>query len=186
MRSSRYRVGDRLSCAGSRVRDATVFLLCNCFPLCSPVSEIAAAFLDFEREAVSKAGAVDGGDASAASSRSTGTADEAGDMRVAQFLVMEYIPLTLAAFLGNLKCSIDWPTFKVLALDVLSGLKHLQRHGVVHVDVRLPNILVDVGGGRGSRGLRAVLCDFGAAMYSASGNATKRCVGFTMIFNLPA
>ncbi len=47
---------------------------------------------------------------------------------------------------------------RVIALDVLWGLEHVHKHGIVHCDVKPANVLLTAARGEGLR--RAVLADF--------------------------
>ena len=107
--------------------------------------------------------------------------DEGGNIgRVfdAQFVLMEYIPLTLKAYI----CAgpMDVITFHVLALDVLHALEFLQRHGIVHFDVKPDNILIQIWTSY-ERGKcpRAVVCDFGCARLCREGQLRVRYVLLT-------
>ena len=95
---------------------------------------------------------------------------ESGELRYAQFLLLEYIPLSLESFLKAATGHIDWRTFKVLALGILEALLHLQRHHVLHLDVKPANVLLDTS----ESVLRAVLCDFGTARYFDSKEGLKK------------
>ena len=59
--------------------------------------------------------------------------------------------------------NIEFSTYKLIALDVLRGLRFLQKHCVVHFDVKPENILVDLEPGDAGVVRRAVVCDFGLA-----------------------
>ena len=43
--------------------------------------------------------------------------------------------------------TISAACFRTLAIDVVSGLLHLTKHRVLHLDIKLDNILVRVYGG---------------------------------------
>ena len=88
-----------------------------------------------------------------------------GKPRMVDFLLLEYFPTSLESFLKDMSGPIDWRTFKTLALCILEALLHLQRHNVLHLDVKPANVLVDTGTGTSESVLRAVLCDFGTARY---------------------
>ena len=66
-----------------------------------------------------------------------------------KYLVMEWLPM------GNLKSALfsntdktllmDWSLFFKLALDIVSGMIYLHRKSIIHHDIKLENIMLDVG-----------------------------------------
>ena len=66
-----------------------------------------------------------------------------------KYLVMEWLPM------GNLRSALfsntdktllmDWSLFFKLALDVISGMIYLHRKNIIHHDIKLENIMLDVG-----------------------------------------
>ena len=52
-----------------------------------------------------------------------------------------------ASLVRESESTISAPCFRTLAIDVVSGLLHLTKHRVLHLDIKLDNILVRVYGG---------------------------------------
>jgi serine/threonine protein kinase len=89
--------------------------------------------------------------------------------------LFDYIPVTLKQRASDVcvgGAAIPWPVFRTLACGVLTALLHLQNHHVVHLDVKMDNILVDTSDDDVTRH-RAVLCDFGCAHRTTEDNALE-------------
>lgn len=67
---------------------------------------------------------------------------------------MEYHPVTLEAYRARFPLPLPWPVLWRLSRDLVAAVVHLQRHGVLHLDLKADNVLVAHDG-------RAVLADFG-------------------------
>ncbi len=91
-----------------------------------------------------------------------------GVLRKTTFVVLEYVPTSLAAFVRTLACTEQ---IKLqLCADVANGLAFLWRQRVVHRDIKPDNVMVQI---KSNGGVRAVIIDFGLAVsVDADGRAT--------------
>jgi serine/threonine protein kinase len=74
---------------------------------------------------------------------------------------------TTSTLLGALQLNaLTRSQVKQVLVDVARGLAHVHARGYVHQDVKLENILVDMGDGRDPGGApRGLVCDFGCAIH---------------------
>jgi serine/threonine protein kinase len=93
-----------------------------------------------------------------------------GDFRPSRFIVMEYLPTTLQAIAST--CSLQ-EKLEILS-HVANSLIFLWQQHVVHRDLKLDNILVEVTHVDGKRRLRGVLIDFGLATRVDAKDGTAR------------
>jgi len=95
-----------------------------------------------------------------------------GEFRGQYYIVMELVTGGTAAkkYLGKLSGKADELEILELAITVAEGLNAAHKVGLVHMDVKPSNILLTKEG-------VPKLIDFGAAMYSASGQAEGTVVG---------
>ena len=76
------------------------------------------------------------------------------------FIVMDYIPLTLADYNESLKTKMEKPHIlmvKLLAYQIFYGLAYLHKHGIAHRDICPDNILIK------ERNSIVKIADFGSA-----------------------
>jgi 5'-AMP-activated protein kinase catalytic alpha subunit len=80
------------------------------------------------------------------------------------FLIFEYKERNLRQYLAKLPDTLDMPTVeqmtRTLLFPLVESIDHCHRHGVVHRDVKLENILLD------SDGSGVVLADFGLSAFA--------------------
>ncbi|CAM9304611.1 unnamed protein product, partial [Ectocarpus fasciculatus] len=77
---------------------------------------------------------------------------------------------TNGALREALKLNIDWPLKVRIASDMTDGLQYLHQHGIIHRDIKTPNVLID-----GS--WRAKLCDYNFAIDENSSIKQDFCAG---------
>ncbi|CAM9194225.1 unnamed protein product, partial [Hapterophycus canaliculatus] len=77
---------------------------------------------------------------------------------------------TNGALREALKLSISWPLKVRIASDMTDGLQYLHQHGIIHRDIKTPNVLID-----GS--WRAKLCDYNFAIDENSSIKQDFCAG---------
>jgi serine/threonine protein kinase len=95
---------------------------------------------------------------------------DVGPLRPSRFIVMEYLPTTLQAIAST--CSLQ-EKLEILS-HVADSLIFLWQQHVVHRDLKLDNILVEVTHVDGKRRLRGVLIDFGLATRVDAKDGTAR------------
>ena len=107
-------------------------------------------------------------------------------------MFMELLPLTLEAHLDARGANLTQAEAVSIGAQVACAVKHLYAHGVVHGDIKLNNLMVDLGAGVDARGadgggggaaqdavavaaaaaaVRVVLVDFGCAAAQGPGQA---------------
>eukprot|EP00752_Nemacystus_decipiens_P005914 g5345.t2 len=77
---------------------------------------------------------------------------------------------TNGALREALKLDISWPLKVRIASDMTDGLQYLHQHGIIHRDIKTPNVLID-----GS--WRAKLCDYNFAIDENSSIKQDFCAG---------
>eukprot|EP00903_Cladosiphon_okamuranus_P011376 g10722.t1 len=77
---------------------------------------------------------------------------------------------TNGALREALKLNISWPLKVRIASDMTDGLQYLHQHGIIHRDIKTPNVLID-----GS--WRAKLCDYNFAIDENSSIKQDFCAG---------
>ena len=80
-----------------------------------------------------------------------------GTQRKFQFIVLEFHERTLDAILGAHRDALPWSTVGRLCCQLLDATVFLVRHGVVHGDFKLNNVLITNVGD-------LQVCDFGCAV----------------------
>ncbi|CAM9112939.1 unnamed protein product [Scytosiphon promiscuus] len=77
---------------------------------------------------------------------------------------------TNGALREALKLSISWPLKVRIASDMTDGLQYLHQHGIIHRDIKTPNVLIDSS-------WRAKLCDYNFAIDETSSIKQDFCAG---------
>ncbi|CAM9908975.1 unnamed protein product, partial [Laminaria digitata] len=77
---------------------------------------------------------------------------------------------TNGALREALKLNISWPLKARIALDMTDGLQYLHQHGIIHRDIKTPNVLIDSN-------WRAKLCDYNFAIDEKSSIKQDFCAG---------
>ncbi|CAM9220722.1 unnamed protein product [Ectocarpus sp. 4 AP-2014] len=77
---------------------------------------------------------------------------------------------TNGALREALKLNIDWPLKVRIASDMTDGLQYLHQHGIIHRDIKTPNVLIDGC-------WRAKLCDYNFAIDENSSIKQDFCAG---------
>jgi len=84
-------------------------------------------------------------------------------------IVMDLYPCNLNTLLTT--STIELPTQKILALDVISGISYLHSNSIIHRDLKTSNILI-------TENIRACIADFGLSKsISSLSNVTFNTVG---------
>ena len=100
-------------------------------------------------------------------------------------MFMELLPLTLEAYLDARGADLTQAEVVSIGTQVACAVSHLYSHGVVHGDIQLNNLMVDLGAAGGGGGaardavaaaagaatVRVVLVDFGCAAAQGTGQA---------------
>lgn len=77
----------------------------------------------------------------------------------ANFLVMEYLGLSVGDLFQSCSCQFGLKTVLMLADQMITRLEEVHRHGIVHRDVKPDNFIM----GRGRRAIDLYIIDFGLA-----------------------
>lgn len=73
-------------------------------------------------------------------------------------LVMELVPGTLYDLLHRRKAVLNDGDKKRIAIQLVSVISYLHRHGIVHRDIKSHNVLID-------KNYNIKMCDFGLARH---------------------
>ena len=82
-------------------------------------------------------------------------------------ILLEYLPETLQAFVTRLGRDMTSQLAVKLGCQIVAGVAHLTKNGVVHGDMKLNNVMVDTTDG--DQQPRIVLVDFGCAVLRGPG-----------------
>ena len=95
--------------------------------------------------------------------------DRSGEIvrRKGQFVVFDYYPTNLRTWLEDQPVPLPFDALYNLTHQLMEALLHLQQNRVVHLDLKLDNVLV------GSEG-EVVLCDFGCSSQFPTANMVMR------------
>ena len=85
-----------------------------------------------------------------------------------RLFLFSFVEKSLKEFLEERSSVLDVSVAVDMCTQLARGVDHLFRHGVMHLDLKLDNVLVEEGIVDGSRRIRVVLCDFGCAVCSVS------------------